>query len=295
MGRKGHGVFARDLGGVDLEDEQNSPTVPAREPKPAQGAAADKEPGPKMTVDAAKDEAQKGKAAGKDSRDREPADRSRGPESTDRQARASEHEAGWAKARRIVDQERKEQKAQEAQKDREALEAEEEEVSIDEVRDVEAEEVGQLLPVKKRGRGRMLVVAVVAVLVLIPLLYFVVIPRTELTLKIYYNESLLNQINVDAELRNGGTVSVDDVALEISVVNSTDQEQAGHNYTPSSIAPHATYRGEAMTFRGSQYEDYTILIDLRFSAGGRSYSEHWSHETKEPWMNQEFTEMVSGF
>ena len=183
-----------------------------------------------------------------------------------------------------------------ARKDNEVVEAEEEEVSYYEVRDVEAEEFGDTAPVKRR-RGRLMgAVLIVLVVVLIPLLYFVAIPRTDLTLKVYYNESMLNQINVDSELRNGGTVAVDGLVLEISVVNSTDQQVGGQNYTVTSIGPFSPpEKLQAISFRGDQYEGYTIIIDLTFRAGGRSFSEHWSHETKEPWMNQDFTETVSGF
>jgi hypothetical protein len=181
---------------------------------------------------------------------------------------------------------------------KEVHEAQEEhkEAAAEEVREVEAEEVGETVPVKKRRGKLMLVVAVVLVVVLIPLVYFVVIPRTDLTLKVSYNESVLNQINVDSELRNGGTVAVEDLTVEISVVNTTDQEMAGRNYTVRSISPFSEpERLDAITFRGSQYEEYTIIIDLEFSSGGQKYSGHWSHETEEPWMNQDFTETVSGF
>jgi hypothetical protein len=161
---------------------------------------------------------------------------------------------------------------------------------------VEEVEESEVIVVKAKGRRKLkLAAAVLLVIVLIPLLYFVIIPRTELTLKVFYNESLLNQINVDSELRNGGTVSADDISLEISVVNSTDAQMGQGNYS-GSIGPFSGPKKlDAITFRGSQYEDYTIIIDLKFSSGGRDYSRHWSHDTEEPWLNQEFTETVSGF
>ena len=166
----------------------------------------------------------------------------------------------------------------------------------EEVHEVEAEEVKEAAPVKKGRRKLKLAAAVVLVIVLVPLLYFVVIPRTELTLKIYYNESLLNQINVDSELRNGGTVGVDDITLEISVVNFTDAQMGHQNYSVPSVGSFsAPQKLDAITFRGSQYEEYTIIIDLHFSSQGRDFSGHWSHDTEEPWMNQDFTETVSGF
>jgi hypothetical protein len=156
-------------------------------------------------------------------------------------------------------------------------------------------EAAEVAPVKK-GRTRLkMAAAVLLVVIIIPLLYFVIIPRTELTLKVSYNESLLNQINVDPELRNGGTVGISGLVLNITVVNSTDSEMGSREYSVSSISPFSgPARLPVLSFRGDQYDEYTILIELSFSAGGQAYSRHWSHETDEPWMNQDFMETVSG-
>lgn len=238
MKRREYGVLTRDLGNVDLEDEEER----------------------KLEK---KEEAGGRRQAEGEEKKKEPADKLEKPE-------------------------RSEGREVEAEEDKEVM--------AEEVREVEAEEIEESIPAKRRRGKLMLAVAAVLVVVLIPLLYFVVIPRTELTLKVYYNESVLNQINVDSELRNGGTVAVDDLTLEISVVNSSDQEMGGQNYTVRSIAPFSgPEKLEAITFRGSQYDEYTIIIDLQFSSGGRGYSGHWSHGTEEPWMNQDFTETVSGF
>jgi hypothetical protein len=169
------------------------------------------------------------------------------------------------------------------------------EVWTDEIKEVEAIEVVDAAPVKKSRRKLKLAAAVVMVIIVVPLLYFVIIPRTELSLKIYYNESVMNQINFDTELRNGGTVPIDDITLEISVVNSTDAQMGHQNNSVQNIGPFSAPKDlDAISFRGSQYEQYTIIIDLHFSSQGRDFSNHWSHQTEEPWMNQDFTETVSG-
>jgi len=275
------GAMARDMGDVDIEEttEGEAFTPKERTVTPTPDAAA------KNVKDAGVD-VQKQAVAGKEKLE------------VDEEAPTKNEEDGRTKKEIKEAKVRKEKEAVEAdtRKDNEVVEAEEEEVYYDEVRDVEAEEFGDTASVKRR-RGRLMgAVLIVLVVVLIPLLYFVVIPRTDLTLKVYYNESMLNQINVDSELRNGGTVAVDGLVLEISVVNSTDQQVGGQNYTVTSIGPFSPpEKLQAISFRGDQYEGYTIIIDLTFRAGGRSFSEHWSHETKEPWMNQDFTETVSGF
>jgi len=220
--RKEYGVFARDLGDVDLEDEEEARAGQTKNMEAVETKEAKAREEVKPAAKEAKEPAVKVKKAKE------------------------------AVAKQV----------QEVEEDKE--------VAAEEVREVEAEDAGEAAPVKKRRGRLMLAVAIILVVVLIPMLYFVVIPRTELTLKVYYNESVLNQINVDSELRNGGTVAVDDLTLEISVVNSTDQEMGEHNYTVGSIAPFSgPERLEAITFRGSQYEDYTIMIDLQFSSGGQ--------------------------
>ena len=287
MKRKEYGVFARDIGNVDIEDlqEPKAGKDEASKAAEASNAGKDKENGPVAGEQkgAAAEEKENG-VAGKEEAAQEKERKVKAPAVKGQAAKEGKRIEAPATKRPITKRSREEIE--------EDLEVTQGELSYTEIE----EEAEAAAPVKKRRGRLMLVVAVVLVVVLILLLYYVVIPRTELTLKVYYNESVLNQINVDSELRNGGTVAVDDLTLEISVVNSTDQQMGEHNYTVRTIAPFSgPERLEAITFRGSQYEDYTIIIDLQFNSGGRAYSGHWSHETEEPWMNQDFTETVSGF
>jgi len=76
----------------------------------------------------------------------------------------------------------------------------------------------------RRRRNRRMALAVVLVIILIPLLYVFVIPRTEVSVRVFYNESMLNRIFVDPEIANTGTNEVSAVTLRIAVVNSTDFE-----------------------------------------------------------------------
>jgi hypothetical protein len=135
----------------------------------------------------------------------------------------------------------------------------------------------------------------IALLIIIPaVLYIGVIPRTELTVKVRYNEGLLNQINIAAELRNTGTIDAGSIKLEVSVVNSTDMEMGNAEYLVSYVGAHQSpHRLDTLTFRGNQLERYTVLIDLEFTSGSRTFSRHWSHNTDEPWINQDFVDTVS--
>jgi len=147
---------------------------------------------------------------------------------------------------------------------------------------------------RRRWSGRRkAALLIVSVIIIIPLLYFFVIPRTELSVKVYYNESVLNQINIDPEIRNSGTNELTALTLRVAVVNSTDWEMGSKEYTIGSVAPvFGVARLDALTFRGDQYERYTFVIDLEFSAGGTVHTRHWSHDTQEPWLNQDWTDKV---
>jgi hypothetical protein len=148
---------------------------------------------------------------------------------------------------------------------------------------------------RRRGRHRRLALLAVAVIVIIPLLYFFVIPRTELAVKVSYNESVLNRINVAAQLKNSGTQEVTDVDLDVSVVNSTDSGMGSREYSVGTVAPYmGVAKLQSLTFRGDQYERYTIVVTISFSAGGERHSRHFSHDTQEPWMNQDWTDVISG-
>jgi hypothetical protein len=145
----------------------------------------------------------------------------------------------------------------------------------------------------RRRRNRRMALAVVLVIILIPLLYVFVIPRTEVSVRVFYNESMLNRIFVDPEIANTGTNEVSAVTLRIAVVNSTDFEMGKKEYSvPGITQVFGLAKLDAIGFRGDQYERYTIIIDIELTAGGTVLSRHWSHSTEEPWLNQDWTDKV---
>ncbi len=150
-------------------------------------------------------------------------------------------------------------------------------------------------PARKRGGGRRrIAMAVAIVIILIPVLYFFVIPRTDVNVRIFYNESVLNRINIDPQLTNPGTNEATAVTLTIAVVNSTDREMGRKVYSIPSIARvFGVTRLDAFGFRGDQYERYTIVIDIELRAGGTTLTRHWSHNTEEPWLNLDWTDRVT--
>jgi len=155
------------------------------------------------------------------------------------------------------------------------------------------EEALQALRKKRRGRRRIALVTALVV-ILIPALYFFVIPRTELSVRVFYNESVLNNINVDPQITNTGTNEAESLTLTIAVVNSTDYEMGKKEYSIGDIPPvMGVAKLDALTFRGSQYERYTIVIDIELNAGGTTLTRHWSHNTEEPYLNLDWTDRVN--
>ena len=145
----------------------------------------------------------------------------------------------------------------------------------------------------RRRRRRRIGLAVAIAIILIPAMYFFVIPRTEINVRVFYNETLLNHIYIDPQITNTGTNEATAVTLRIAVVNSTDSEMGRKEYSINEIEPvMGVARLDALNFRGDQYERYTILIDIELRAGGATLSRHWSHSTEEPWLNQEWTDKV---
>lgn len=145
----------------------------------------------------------------------------------------------------------------------------------------------------RKGRRR-IALAIALVIILIPVLYIFVIPRTEVSVRVFYNESVLNRINIDPQITNTGTNEATDVTLTIAVVNSTDREMGRKVYSIPGIARvFGVARLDAFDFRGDQFERYTIVIDIELSAGGTTLTRHWSHSTEEPWLNLDWTDKVS--
>jgi hypothetical protein len=159
--------------------------------------------------------------------------------------------------------------------------------------DDEGEQKREAQQKRRKGR-RWIAIVIVLVVLLIPALYFLIIPRTDVSVRVFYNESVLNQINVDPQIINTGTNEVESVTLRISVVNSTDYDMGQKEYSIGEIAPvTGVAKLDSLTFRGDQYDRYTIIIDIELNAGGTTLSRHWSHNTEEPWLNLDWTDKVA--
>jgi len=128
-------------------------------------------------------------------------------------------------------------------------------------------------------------------------LYSFIIPRVGAELTVVYHEAsggggTGGVININIKVENTGNLPLDDIEVRFIVQNDTGSPQANASDTHYQIAPGGEEEFKNFFF-GSQYEDYTIIIDISFDAGDIRYSETYTYETWEPDMTIQFTEKIS--
>jgi len=131
---------------------------------------------------------------------------------------------------------------------------------------------------------------IVAVLVVIAVLWFYVIPRTELVVTTAYHEGSTNAININVKLENSGTVDIVEIRYEIVVRNDTHAfiDETGNI---SQISPGGSRQIKTYFF-GDQFETYDIHVNLSFESKGTVFTEEFTH-TNGRYMNEKWTDTVS--
>ncbi len=129
---------------------------------------------------------------------------------------------------------------------------------------------------KVRATARTALIILILAMILVPLLYFVAIPRADAELIIEYNEGLVGGINVDARIDNKGTRTMEDVTITILVQNSTDVRMSDPSHFIGRVSAHNWQGMNAISFTGDQWDTYHIFVEYSFDCAGRTYngSEH---------------------
>lgn len=117
----------------------------------------------------------------------------------------------------------------------------------------------------------MVVLLVVLIIILVPVLYLVAIPRADAELVIEYHEGLVGGIDVDARIENHGTRELSDVVVTIIVQNSTDVRMAEPSTFEGSVPAHDRAGMEAISFNGDQWDVYHIFVEYSFECAGRTF------------------------
>lgn len=138
------------------------------------------------------------------------------------------------------------------------------------------------VPKEKKDVKRLatiLFVMVVVIIMIVALSYQFIIPRIEVSTITQYRESSGVSINVDSKIENKGTLEIEHLSLNITVLNSTNVMVARGDHYVASIGAHSSKSLDNIQFYGDQYEGYKVVIELSFESKGKSYSENYSHRS----------------
>lgn len=131
------------------------------------------------------------------------------------------------------------------------------------------------------GKGvRAATLFIVLLIVVVPLLYYVAIPRADAELVIQYHEGITGGISVDARIENHGTREMSDVSVIILVQDSSDTRMAEPTSFQGEVGAHSDAPMDAVTFTGDQWDTYHIFVEWSFECAGQSYqgTEHFDTE-----------------
>ncbi len=151
-----------------------------------------------------------------------------------------------------------------------------------------------------RASRNLALIALVAVLILVgvPLLYLYVVPRPEATVRVWYQEGVLNTISVDTKVRNSGSRPLEGLIVTVSVIKvegDVDSPVRGadlaHNAT-SSVPVQGAERVPNIVFTGDALKTYSILVDVSFTSGGTFVEGHLTLAVRDGVMNQVWEKRV---
>jgi hypothetical protein len=133
--------------------------------------------------------------------------------------------------------------------------------------------------------GKRVFAIVVLAIILIPIMWFFVIPRADAELVVYYHEGVVGGISVDARIENHGTRTMTDVQIKMTVQDSGDTRMADPTTFEGVVTAHNEASMDAITFTGDQWETYYIFIEWSFECAGVNYSGSESYDTEGEEMN----------
>jgi hypothetical protein len=175
-------------------------------------------------------------------------------------------------------------------------------IDLDELDAFEAELVTDDLEAPRpRKKGfkwtpkKAIAVGVILFLVLPVLLYGLVIPRADVTVKTWYYEGFQNSIVIDAKVQNHGTVDIKGLDLNISVLKVVDDVEVyitELTFSDPLIYAREEQKVESVTFHDDQNDEYIVLVQVTYEAGGKLVDESYTHHIDKPYMNVVFEDNV---
>ena len=145
-------------------------------------------------------------------------------------------------------------------------------------------EVVDTSPKEKGGFKRPIViisVIIIVALLIISLSYFFLIPRIGLSVVTVYREGSGLSILVDSKVKNEGTLNIQHLTLNITVVNASGGVVASGGYYIPDLEARSSHSFDNIHFIGDQYEPYRINVKVHFEASGSDYTESYDHSVDE--------------
>ncbi|UCC94038.1 MAG: hypothetical protein JSW25_05095, partial [Thermoplasmata archaeon] len=133
--------------------------------------------------------------------------------------------------------------------------------------------------------GKRVFAIVVLAVILIPLMWYVVIPRADAELVIQYHEGVVGGISVDARIDNHGTRAMEQVQIRITVQDSSDTRMAEPSTFEGEVGAHGEASMSAISFTGDQWDTYHIFVEWSFRSANRNFSGSESYNTEGNQMN----------
>lgn len=141
--------------------------------------------------------------------------------------------------------------------------------------------------------GRRVFTIVILLIILIPLMWFVIVPRADAELVVQYHEGIVGGISIDARIENHGTRAMTEVQVRITVQDSGDTRMAEPSMFEGTVSAHEDASMDAITFNADQWDTYHIFLEWAFDCAGKTYSgtEHYDTEGTEMniWFHHDLT------
>lgn len=135
--------------------------------------------------------------------------------------------------------------------------------------------------INKKRLAIIITIIIIGAVVLSFLSYYVILPRTEIKIVTVYREASGMAILIDTEIENVGTLEIKHFTMNISVMDEDEDVVAEGDYYLNDLASHDSHGFDNIYFKGDQYLDYHITIEIKFESSGKEHSKNFDHTTDE--------------
>ncbi len=123
-----------------------------------------------------------------------------------------------------------------------------------------------------------------------------VVPKTTLEVRTWYSEGIFGTINVDVLIRNKAPTNIENVHVTLRIRNESGGVVEEAYFEVSEIRRWQSYNLPGIRIYGddinNHFVNYTIILEIAFTARGESRNEKLLHVTEEPYMTLLFKDKI---